>query len=517
MAVVDIDGTFLAVNTALCELVGRPASELLQTKWQAITHPDDVAQGEREVRRAIREDGKSFRLPKRYVRPDGECVWVLLTVSMIPGENGEPMYLLTQVVDITEQRKAEEELAQMSSIVESSGDAILSMDLNGTILTWNPAAQRLFGYESKEITGRSILTMVVAERRAQVGQMLAQIRTGGSVRTFDTVTLRNDSLPVEVAVTLSPLFDGFGVSAGASIIARDVSAQRRMAAELDGTLRALASALDEARTSEARTRTFLSDAAHHLRNPVAGISACAESLLRGPDSHGSERLLAEILRETTRVSRLVDRLLRIARLAEGESLILQPCDLTGLCEDEAERAGSMAPHLSITVSAKSPVVRHLDEGAVREIVRNLLENARRHAGDASPGRDHTRTRFDIGPRHRRRSGPETGSGDACLRALRHHRRMWRFRARAHAVQSPGPRPRWGPHLREGVIRHPVGFRAGASSQRTSKRTERRSSNRKRRVRVAEANLSGARYGRAGGTDALVSEKHASLAPGGETR
>jgi PAS domain S-box-containing protein len=379
MAVVDFDGRFLAVNTALCELVGRSPNELLQTRWQAITHPDDVAQGEGEVRRAIRDDGRSFRLPKRYIRPDGECLWVLLTVSLITGDDGEPMYLLTQVVDITEQRKAEEELAQLASIVESSGDAILSMDLTGTIRTWNPAAQRLFGYGSDEITGRSILTMVVTERRAQVAQMLTDIRTGGSVRTFETVILRKDSSPVPVAVTLSLLFDGFGAPVGASIIARDVSVQHRMAAELDRTLGALASALDEARRSEARTRTFLSDAAHHLRNPVAGISACAESLLRGSDRQGSERLLAEIARETLHVGRLVDRLLRIARLAEGESLILLPCDLTGLCEDEVERAESMAPHLEITVSANSPAVRCLDAAAVREIVRNLLENARRHA------------------------------------------------------------------------------------------------------------------------------------------
>ncbi len=380
MAWVDFDGRFLAVNRALADLVGRSEPELLTMTWQSITHPDDVARGQLEVAKTMSGPGRTFRLPKRYIRPDGECVSVLLTVSLIRSELGEPICLLTQVVDMTEQRRAEDEIARLAAIVESSDDAILSKDLEGTILTWNHAAERMYGYTAEEMVGRSIFTIVPAERREEVQHILDHIRRGESVRNLETVRVRKGDLPIDVSVTVSPIFDGSGTAVRASIIARDITMQKRMAGDLERTLAALESALDEARDSEARIRRFLSDAAHHLRNPVAGIRACAETLLLGPSPAARERLLAEIARETSRVSRLVDRLLRIARLEEGESLVYEPVDLADLCKNEIERAQSFAPHLEMVLNDSSPrLVLDLDPRAVREILRNLLENARRHA------------------------------------------------------------------------------------------------------------------------------------------
>ena len=102
MALVDFEGAFLAVNPALCELVGRSEEDLLDRTWQSITHADDVALGQEEVVNTLAGGEWTFRLRKRYVRPDGEVVWVLLTVSLIRNQLGEPLSLLTQVVDITD-------------------------------------------------------------------------------------------------------------------------------------------------------------------------------------------------------------------------------------------------------------------------------------------------------------------------------------------------------------------------------------------------------------------------------
>ena len=379
MALVDFDGAFLAVNPALCELVGHAEDELLTLTWQSITHPEDVAPGQRELAAIIAGEEGTFSLAKRYVRPDGASVSVLLTVSLIRGQLGEPLCLLTQVVDMTEQRRADEELARLAAIVESSDDAILSKDLEGTVLSWNRAAERMYGYTSQEIIGRSIFTIVPADRHGEVEQLLARIRRGESVRNLETVRVRKDKSQIDVSVTVSPIFNGSGAAVRASTIARDITVQKRMAAELDHTLAALEAAVEEARAGEARVRTFLSDAAHHLRNPVAGIRACAEVLLRGSDPLGRERLLAEIARQTSRASRLVDRLLRIARLEQGEPLVLASHDIVDLCRDEVERAQSFAPHLSIVMSAGDPLVVEIDAQAIGEVIRDLLENAHRHA------------------------------------------------------------------------------------------------------------------------------------------
>jgi PAS domain S-box-containing protein len=379
MALIDFDGGFVAVNPALCELVGRSRAELLAMTWQSITHPDDVAPGQRELAEILAGGERTFRLSKRYIRPDGASVSVLLTVSVIRGERGEPMSLLTQVVDMTEQRRKDEELARLAAIVESSHDGILSKDLDGTILSWNRAAERMYGYTAEEVVGRSILTIVPAERHDEVEQLLERIRRGESVRNLETVRLRKDQSRIDVSVTVSPILNASGVPVRASTIARDITLQRRMAADLNRTLAALEAALDEARGSEARIRTFLSDAAHHLRNPVAGIRACTETLLRGSDPLGAERLLGEIARQTSYASRLVDRLLRIARLEQGEPLGVGRHDIVDLCRDAVERARSLAPHLSVAMTGENRLVVDIDAGATAEVLRDLLDNACRHA------------------------------------------------------------------------------------------------------------------------------------------
>lgn len=379
MAIVDLDGNYLAANGALCELVGRSENELLQVRWQTITHPDDVARGEQNVERTARGEGRTFRLPKRYIRPDGRVVWVLLTVSLVGDRFDEPTCLLTQVVDISDQRRSEAELAGLASVVEASGDAILALDGRGAILKWNPAAERMYGYTAAELSGRSVFTIVPADWREECRRLLARVAQGASVRDVEMVGLRRDGSVVPVVVTFAPLRNGSQVLAGSSCIARDMSIQRTMAGELEQTLAALVSARESERISMERSKALLSDAGHQLRNPVAGIRACVESVLRGSEGEATDQLLGEIARETAHISRLVDRLLRIARLAQGEPLTPGPCDVTELCRDEAGRAESLAPHLRVVIAADTSVQATVDGDAVRQIVRDLLDNARRHA------------------------------------------------------------------------------------------------------------------------------------------
>lgn len=132
---------------------------------------------------------------------------------------------------------------------------------------------------------------------------------------------------------------------------------------------------------EARCRRFLADATHQLRTPIAGIHAAAENLLRGADPPDRTRLLADVVRETARVSRVLTLLLLIARLDEGEPISPRPCNLVGLSADEIDRASSLAPHLDFDLESEGLAQDEpeLDGDALREVISNLLDNARRHA------------------------------------------------------------------------------------------------------------------------------------------
>ncbi len=121
---------------------------------------------------------------------------------------------------------------RLAAIVRSSDDAIVSKDLNGIITSWNQGAERLFGYSEAEAVGQSIRMIIPADRQAEEDRVLASIRAGRIVESFDTVRQRKDGSPIDVSVTVSPIHDAEGGIVGASKIARNISLRKRIEREL---------------------------------------------------------------------------------------------------------------------------------------------------------------------------------------------------------------------------------------------------------------------------------------------
>ena len=120
----------------------------------------------------------------------------------------------------------DESAARLAAIVESSDDAIISKDLNGYVISWNAAAERMFGYTAAEITGKHITTIIPVERHSEEDFVLGRIRAGVRVEPFQTVRCRKDGTPVDVSLTVSPIRAADGAIIGASKIARDITRQR---------------------------------------------------------------------------------------------------------------------------------------------------------------------------------------------------------------------------------------------------------------------------------------------------
>jgi two-component system, OmpR family, sensor kinase len=154
----------------------------------------------------------------------------------------------------------------------------------------------------------------------------------------------------------------------------------RTAAAFDAMLDELEGAEAAARASEARTRQFVADAAHELRTPIAGVQAVAEvALAPGMSPEERERLHLLLLRESRRAGRLVDDLLVLARLDAGLELRREPVDLLELARTEAERTQLVAPDQQVEVRGE-PVTVPGDASRLAQVLGNLLDNARRHAG-----------------------------------------------------------------------------------------------------------------------------------------
>src|SRR5258707_2491791 len=130
-------------------------------------------------------------------------------------------------MDITERKRAEVVGQRLAAIVDSSEDAIVSKDLNGTIESWNGGAERLFGYQASEVIGKSILMIVPPDRHDEEQGILERIRRGERIEPYETVRMREDGSLLDISLSVSPLRDAAGRIIGASKIARDITERKR--------------------------------------------------------------------------------------------------------------------------------------------------------------------------------------------------------------------------------------------------------------------------------------------------
>jgi PAS domain S-box-containing protein len=188
-------------------------------------------------------------------------------------------------------RAGERDALRLVSIVESSDDAIISKDLDGTIQTWNAAAERLFGYSAEEAVGRPVTILIPPDRRDEEPGILARLRRGERIHHFETVRRHKDGRLIDISLTVSPMRDGSGQIVGASKIARDISerkeAQRKIQ-ESEQRLRELIAAIPAAiYTTDADGRiTYFNEAAVDLagRTPRLGSDEwCVTWKLFNPD------------------------------------------------------------------------------------------------------------------------------------------------------------------------------------------------------------------------------------------
>lgn len=179
MAIVALNNRFLRVNRALCELLGYSEAELLALSFHEITHPDDLIDPS-HVEPQIQESG-TFQREKRYVDKQGHIVWALLSVSLLRGCQGQPLYYISQVQDISDRKRAEEVLRQSEAvnraICNALPDLIVRMSADGTYLDVKPARNFPLIKPVEVMQGanvRNILPLEAAEQRLATVQRTLQ-------------------------------------------------------------------------------------------------------------------------------------------------------------------------------------------------------------------------------------------------------------------------------------------------------------------------------------------------------
>ena len=226
ISLVDPTGHIVYASPSHQRVMGFSAGELEGRSVFDLVHPDDAALVAAGIAESVSSGHGGHVSEIRFRHKDGH--WVTLEgLGRIIAREGEAPILLGTARDVTERKLAEEGLRRLAAIVESSDDAIFSKTLDGIVLTWNPGAERLYGYSAEEMIGRSVAVLVPADRPLEVPEMLERLRNGEQIQHFETVRLRKDGSLVDVSLSVSPIVDRSGRVIASCAIARDITDRRR--------------------------------------------------------------------------------------------------------------------------------------------------------------------------------------------------------------------------------------------------------------------------------------------------
>ncbi len=256
----------------------------------------------------------------------------------------------------------------LAAIVDSSEDAIVSKTLEGVVQSWNPAAERIFGYSTSEMIGSSIFRLIPPELHDEEHRILHEISLGHRIAHFETQRIRKDGRRIVISLTVSPVRDRFGTLIGAASVKRDVTEQRSLEEQLR-----------QAQKLEALGQ-LAGGVAHDFNNILTIIAGFTAFLGRAiprdspawPDLQGIENA-------TERASRLTQQLLAFARHQEAEIEVL---DLAAIVNETAvllRRVLSDQIRLDVKPSG-APIWVRADKGQLSQVLINLAVNAR----DAMP-------------------------------------------------------------------------------------------------------------------------------------
>jgi PAS domain S-box-containing protein len=290
--------------------------------------------------------------------------------------------------------------ALLAAIVAGSEDAIISKTLDGIVTSWNPAAERLFGWSAAEMVGQSILRVIPETLHAEEAELLARLREGHRIERHETKRLRKDCAIIDVSLTISPIRDASGRIVGASKIAHDITERKQTEiafAEMAEELREREARLEQVLLERdlileseraARTETerlghlkdeFLATLSHELRTPLTAVQGWTTVLLQGEMSEEQSRALHVIDRNVRAQARIINDLLDMSRIVSGKiELDLQTLHLQTVIAAAVEtaRPAAEAKKIRLVTLVDSTVgsVRG-DPSRLQQALWNLLSNA----------------------------------------------------------------------------------------------------------------------------------------------
>ena len=261
---------------------------------------------------------------------------------------------------------------RLAAIVESSDDAIIAKDLNGVILSWNRAAERLFGYTASEVFGRPITVIFPPDRIEEEAVILDRIRRGERVDHYETARRRKDGQIISVSATISPIRDASGKVIGASTILRDLTgrnARDQRIQELQAEL-AHVQRLNE-------LGQVVSTLVHEVNQPLTAISNYVNACRRLVTTGDRERVQAVLERIADQTDRTREIVQRIRDFVKKRDVQMRAENLSQVIEEAVALTRSSVRDAGLTLDAQidpAGLQVEIDKVQVQQVLFNLLRN-----------------------------------------------------------------------------------------------------------------------------------------------
>jgi PAS domain S-box-containing protein len=375
----DLDDNLIFANDIAAKVCGyNTAKEMVKNKASFISGQFDVFDTDgrklninKSLIQGVITTGSTVEKTVRFrsksnQEPDRHELWSQIKVTPITNSKGQLEQVMFLFKTMRSDEQLERVLEQYQAIVQSSDDAIIGKSLEGDITSWNPGAEKLYGFSAEDMIGRSITTIIPEEKKDEFWEIMEIIKMGEGVDHLETKRLRKDGKEIDVSLTISPIRDNSGKIIGASKIARDISQSKEL---------------------ERRKDDFISMASHELKTPVTTLKAFNQLLLKfhAIDKKGQDyQFLAKMDRQIDNLTELITDLLDLSKIQAGKlDLNKKKFNLDQLIKELISNLQGFTTKHKLILEGKTKTDILGDRDRISQIIINLFSNAIKYSPKAN--------------------------------------------------------------------------------------------------------------------------------------
>ncbi len=371
------DGTVFYQSPSVTKIVGWTLEDRRGQKAIDFIHPNDVNVCKEFFNYSKNNPREAVKTEYRTRHKDGHYIWVELFITNLLDNENIKAYVVSYR-DITERKAFEEQQRLMSSIVNSSDDAIISKTLDGIITSWNYGAEKILGYKAEDVIGKHVSIIVPPDLLDEEDDILTRISKGESIDHYETQRIKKGGELIYASLTVSPIIDSLGKVVGTSKILRDITNEKRSEKKLTHQN-------VELMKTNAELDRFVYSVSHELRMPLTAVMGLHTFIDKTPLSERDKGLMDMIRKSVYNMDDTLRGILDYSRNNRLEPS-MAPIDLPTLVNNAFENSEYHleAVNLEKRITIQDNVPFYSDLLRIKIILNNLVSNAIKYSKKGIP-------------------------------------------------------------------------------------------------------------------------------------